>query len=118
MLNQLYLSNCGIGDIGASDIGETLKLNKALPILDLSANQIRDAGAGNLADALNYNRTITTLDLRNNPIGIKTVNAFTKIWKGNGILLAVYLDPKLNLTTEYSKRNKEGVLHGRGAQRL
>lgn len=104
-LTRLNLSGCGIGDSGSSHIDDALQVNKALTMLNLSENKISDDGAGNLAGALHYNRTLTTLYLENNPIGIKTVNTFTEIWKQNGMLLAVHLGPRLHLTTEYSNRN-------------
>jgi hypothetical protein len=70
---SLYLSsnsdlNSGpfIGNSGAYEIAEALKVNKILTYLDLSGNKIGDDGAKKILEALKVNKTLIHLDLSGN----------------------------------------------------
>ena len=52
-----------IGDLGCAAIGELLRSNRTLRVLDLQGNGISSAGAQILADALESNRNLTALRL-------------------------------------------------------
>ena len=47
---------------GASCLGELLKVNNSLQVLDMRDNDIRDDGMSSVADGLQHNNTITKLD--------------------------------------------------------
>lgn len=66
-VRTLKLSNCGVSDLGCSDLYEGLRHNKTLKHLVLSQNLITNDGALKLADALGRNGTLETLDLSHNP---------------------------------------------------
>ena len=63
----LKLSNCGVSDLGCTDLAEGLKANKTLRHLVLSQNDIGDDGIGTLSAMLARNRVLESLDLSNNP---------------------------------------------------
>ena len=44
---------------GASCLGELLKVNNSLQVLDMRGNDIRDDGMSSVADGLQHNNTIT-----------------------------------------------------------
>ena len=49
--------------IGASCLGELLKVNNSLQELDMGHNDIGDDGMSSVADGLQYNKTLTKLDV-------------------------------------------------------
>ena len=66
---DLDFGNATIGDCGAKQIAEALKVNKSLATLDLRNTQIGDSGAKEIAEALKVNKYLTTLNLSENNIG-------------------------------------------------
>jgi Ran GTPase-activating protein (RanGAP) involved in mRNA processing and transport len=68
-LNSLDLGWNNIGAAGAKDLANALRVNKTLNSLVLSFNNIGAAGAKDLANALRVNKTLNSLVLRNNSIG-------------------------------------------------
>jgi hypothetical protein len=68
-VEQLYLSNNYIADIGVNSLTEVLSNhNSTLKILDLGTNGITDVGAQYLAEMLKCNATLTVLALSGNKI--------------------------------------------------
>jgi methionyl-tRNA formyltransferase len=57
-ITTLDLSNTGIGDAGAKDLAEALKINKSITSIDLCYNKIGDTEAKALAEALKDNKSI------------------------------------------------------------
>jgi len=78
---SLDLSNNSIGNEGAIDLAEMLKVNKSLTRLDLSNNSIGDDGAIALAKMLKVNTSLEWLILSNNSIGDKGAKALAKTLK-------------------------------------
>ena len=68
-LVRLDLSCNIIGDDGAKQIADALKVNLSLEKLVLSQNNIGDDGAKQFADAVKVNQSLKTLDLSDNNIG-------------------------------------------------
>lgn len=68
-LNELYLSENSISDIGAHAIAQVLAINNhSLTWLELHSNSITDEGAEYLADMLKTNKTLILLGLNSNKI--------------------------------------------------
>ncbi|WP_425361484.1 hypothetical protein [Candidatus Tisiphia endosymbiont of Ceraclea dissimilis] len=82
-ITTLDLSNTGIGDAGAKDLAEALKINKSITSIDLCYNKIGDTEAKALAEALKDNKSITTLYLHNNQIGNVGAQALAEALKVN-----------------------------------
>ena len=67
-LTTLHLTRQKIGDEGAIQLAEALKMSTTLTTLELFFNRIGAGGAKELAEALKMNM-VTTLDLSNSLIG-------------------------------------------------
>ena len=63
-------SDC-IVTTGASCLGELLKVNNSLQVLDMRDNDIRDDGMSSVADGLQHNNTITKLDVSECKFSVK-----------------------------------------------
>ena len=76
-LRSLNLGSNRIGDGGAKDIAEELRVNSTLHVLDLRRNGISAEGAMELAHALEENVSITSMTLRGNviPVGSESTTA-------------------------------------------
>jgi hypothetical protein len=73
-VEQLYLSNNYISDMGVNSLTKVLSNdNSTLKILDLSTNGITDVGAQHLAEMLKYNATLTLLALSGNKLSDRGV---------------------------------------------
>ncbi len=55
---MIYLGSNKIGDEGAKDLAEALKVNTSLEMIDLGSNKIGDEGAKDLAEALKVNTSL------------------------------------------------------------
>ena len=66
---RLQNEGCSIDLLGASLLGDALKLNSTLIELILCCNKIGASGALALSDSLKSNKTLTTLQLQDNSIG-------------------------------------------------
>jgi len=88
-LRALSVSNGSIG-VGFSspmtDLVDTLKQNKTITFLNLSATLLNDREAKILADAITINRSLTTLKLNDNYIGIAGRKYLTDALQLNPIL--------------------------------
>ncbi|MGE3557260.1 MAG: patatin-like phospholipase family protein [Candidatus Obscuribacterales bacterium] len=62
-LRELVLANCHLFDRGATRVGQMLKTNQTLALLDLSFNFITDKGARALAEGLEENGSVEVLSL-------------------------------------------------------
>jgi Ran GTPase-activating protein (RanGAP) involved in mRNA processing and transport len=80
-LMTLNVARNSIGDTGASDLADALKMNKTLTELDVGFNDIGDAGASALAEALKVNTTLMTLNVAGNSLGdaCKTLDSRTAL---------------------------------------
>ena len=56
---------------GASCLGELLKVNNSLQVLNMRDNDIRDDGMLSVADGLQHNNTITKLDVSECKFSVK-----------------------------------------------
>lgn len=74
----LDVSDCQLGDSGASVIGFILSRNRHLTHVNVSANQISEAGGRVIADTLSINPVLTHLNLSNNPVRSGTVQAIAE----------------------------------------
>ncbi|CAM4772627.1 unnamed protein product, partial [Rotaria magnacalcarata] len=66
ILTTLSLHTNQIGDNGAQQLAEALKLNKSLTWLNLQNNQITDSGAHLVGEALKHNKTLKVLYIGGN----------------------------------------------------
>ncbi|CAM4848375.1 unnamed protein product [Rotaria magnacalcarata] len=60
-LNDLWLHENKIGNVGAHYLADALRKNRGLTDLNLCSNQINDDGTQYLADALRENKTLDKL---------------------------------------------------------
>ena len=102
-LTKLYLDGNKIGDNGAKDLAEALKVNTALTELHFISNKIGDDGAKDLAKALKVNTALTELVLYGNKIGDDGAKDLAKALKVNTALT--------NLNLDDNKIGGEGVKH-------
>ena len=58
-LTNLCLAYNGIGDAGATSIGEVIKVNKMLTNLNLYGNCMSDPDATSIAGTIKVNKTLT-----------------------------------------------------------
>ena len=56
---------------GASCLGELLKVNNSLQVLDMRDNDIRDDGMSSVADGLQHNNTIAKLNVSECKFSVK-----------------------------------------------
>ena len=89
-MTNLGLYNNKIGDVGASALGEALKVNAVLNKLLLTDNSIGPAGATALADALKVNAVMTNLIIGQNKIGDVGATALGDALKVNAVLTELY----------------------------
>lgn len=88
---QAYLSNCGLGNPGASLVAEILQ-NARLRTINLQSNQIGDPGAVQLAEALEPITGLQVICLANNCIGDVGAARIAKLIPQLGSLRLVSLD--------------------------
>jgi len=70
ILEDLHLAGVHMGDEGAKALGDALRVNRKLDLLNIENNCITDRGAIALADALEHdNTTLMELKLGSNAIG-------------------------------------------------
>jgi len=67
VINDLRMSGCGLGPVGADEIGKILSYN-CITSIDLSENDITDSGVENLVHHLKDRCTLQHLDLSSNKI--------------------------------------------------
>jgi hypothetical protein len=91
-LVTLDLGRFFIGDKGAKDLSEALKVNSTLVTLALDGNSIGDEGAKDLSEALKVNSTLVTLNLRSNSIGDEGIKHLAWVLQTNSTLKDLYLD--------------------------
>lgn len=68
-LRSLFLSNCGITDVGGSALAKALRQNDDLMILELRRNALTDSAAAELAESLVNHPELAHLYLTGNAIG-------------------------------------------------
>ena len=93
--------NNRIGDEGAKALGEALKNNTTLTILDLMCNRIGDEGGQALGEALQNNTALTRLDLERNRISYVGAKAL-----GEGLQKNITLT---SLNLGYNQLGEEGA---------
>lgn len=81
-----HLYNNEAGDAGAQAIGEGLKANKAVTMLNLGRNRIGAAGAQALGAALTTNTALAHLSLDSNEISVAGASAIGEALKVNTAL--------------------------------
>ena len=91
-LQMLNLTNNSIGAEGAAALGAALKANKALQTLYLDSNSIGDEGAKALGAALKDNQALERLYLRSNSIGDEGAAALGAALKDNQALQTLDLN--------------------------
>ena len=82
ILTHLYLGDNLIHEKGCRCIGDALKVNKSLKVLDFHLNRIDDKGGMKFCQALdeaNSNRAIETLIFRGNSLDFKFTMAVSKL---------------------------------------
>lgn len=72
-VDKLFISNSPIGAEGIKHLAEALKQNTTLKSMDLSGISIGEGGATHLIDALRKNKILTLLRLENSPIGAEAL---------------------------------------------
>lgn len=78
VLQQLDLSENGIGASGAIALAGVLRVNRGLSKLNISGNAITDEGAARIAAALMRNSTLRWLSLRRNDLSNEAAFAFAR----------------------------------------
>ena len=106
-ITMLGLGCNNLGESGASEISQMLKVNSTLKVLTLSLNNIGVNGAKSLAVALCHNCTLEHLLISNNKImddGLLAISECFKIVSSNEIKLTCIksLDISANCLTSYS----------------
>ena len=77
-LEELVLSNCGLGDFGAKGLAAALQRCSRLRTLRLSGNGIEDGGAQALSNAFVTLGTLQRIDFHNNNMGDRGVSAIAE----------------------------------------
>jgi len=85
------LAYCDIGEAGAKQLADALKINKSITTIYLSINNIGDDGAKSLADALKINKSITTIYLYGNNIGDEGAQSLADSLNTNTSITLMYL---------------------------
>ena len=62
-LTELLLVDCSIGEDGACQLAEALRVNSTLKLLQLRANQLGERGAKALVESLAHNTSVKDLHL-------------------------------------------------------
>ena len=78
MICTLGTNDCYCHYIGASCVGELLKVNNSLQELDMGFNPIGDDGMSSVADGLQCNNTLTKLDVPECKFSVKGIKWFAK----------------------------------------
>jgi len=91
-LERLHLNRCRITAEGAVTLAESLKINKALKILDLRDNNIGDTGAIALAEAIKHNQSLEKIFLDANHISDIGAIALAQAIRHNRHLKEIFLD--------------------------
>jgi len=79
-LTVLDLSTNYIGLEGAKKISEALMVNTTLTSLNVRWNVMKDEGAKLISESLKFNTALTSLNLENNEVGDKMKSALRKAW--------------------------------------
>jgi hypothetical protein len=107
VLQQLHAKSNGLRAAGAQTIGEVLKTNKTLTLLDLSNNEIgaekdeygkltkaTPEGPAALADGLKANLSVQQLHVFGNALGQAGGEAFAEALKSNSTLDSIVIGSK------------------------
>lgn len=94
-LEDLYLNNNQISDVGAAALGEGLKINSSLTTLSLMNNHIGSVGAAALCKGLECNSNLSYLDLNDNHISDVGAAALGEVLKRNSTLTTLCLSCNL-----------------------
>lgn len=90
-LKSLDLDFNKIGDIGATELAEGIKVNNSLQSLDLHFNKISPAGAKAIQEALLVNKCLLTLSLHGNHIGDAGARSIAESLQSNTTLQTLSL---------------------------
>lgn len=101
-IEELYLGNNAIGDVGILPLSGYLKENNSLKLLNLQNTEITDEGVKELSEALMHNTTLETLDLYHNKISEKGAKYLAQSLMANAQLE--------NLNLRYNHINDGGVI--------
>ena len=109
-IKRLNLGHNNIGDEGARNLAEVLKVKRTLTVLHLNDNQISDRGVQMLANALCHPKTnLTQLYLENNQqISDSSIVYFTEMLRQNQSLNTLWLIG-CNLTNAGKERLRAAV---------
>ena len=139
-LENIELTNCHIGPVGAQHLAQALRVNTSVKTLTLSSNHLQDKGAMALAEMLGrygsgmVNTTLEHIDLSNGRIGpagaqclaqalhintsVKTLKLSGNTLHNEGVMaLAEVLGAVNNTTLEHVNLNYCGI-NPRGAKHL
>ena len=105
-LRSFFLSNCGITDLGVSNLVIPLRQNISMQIMELRKNEITNDGAEMLADALKHKRDFSLFLNDNQKIGEQGVVALAKSVVESGGGLKVWLK---NACPDISDNDKEVI---------
>jgi len=111
-LPSLLLSHNSLGDAGAKEIAEMLKVNNTVTRVDLSSNEIGDDGAAALVHGLSDETSfVTHLTLASNNIGSRGALAFDELLKVNTTIMEIDLSDNKRLvgSAALSKLVKDGL---------
>lgn len=88
----LYISNCDIGDVGATQAALAIKKISREWCLYLCTNDITNSGARDIADALCTSSTLSLLHLAENRIGEDGQQRLSEAAKNNTAIRYLYLE--------------------------
>ena len=92
-LQNLWLRNNNVGDVGADNLARALKTNNTIKCMLLTGNNIRYEGAESLAGSFLENDTLESISLSENPIGFKGVESIaTALESEDCTLKTLYLN--------------------------
>ena len=110
-LSGLTLTSCGVDDIGATELIESLRANTSLMTLHLSENKISDCGISDFANILQELKTLKTLWLTENEFGDQGAEQLLTAMKKNAEMEQLAIDRHLQYFDEiqfYTTLNKAG----------
>jgi Ran GTPase-activating protein (RanGAP) involved in mRNA processing and transport len=91
-LVELQLSRNNLGDDGAAQIAELIKVNPHLTTVNIAGNKIGNRGANSLAAAIqSTDSDIVSIDLSNNDIGNEGALALSKAYDANKVIIEINL---------------------------
>ncbi|CAF3969897.1 unnamed protein product [Rotaria sp. Silwood2] len=96
-LSHLILTNDGINDTGAYEIGELLKTNKTLISLDLSGNEIKTKGMKSITDALIKNPILKKIFISNNQLDEESGETIADLLRNNKSITNINISQNLLL---------------------